>query len=126
MNVADAALGGVKDLMTEARTLIDTASASTDATERSNLNTEANALIAQANELITSSTFGGSKVFYRESPELNVKAGQGKSGSFQVTIGNAASIVFGGAIDISISGNPSSELTRVDDYLTRSSPPQPT
>jgi|GEM_PF-4919393 len=118
MNVADAALSGVKDLMTEARTLIDSASASTDTTERANLNTEANALIAQANELITSSTYGGSKVFYRESPSLTVKAGQGKSGSFQVAIGDAASIVFGGGLDISLTGDPSSELTRVDDYLT--------
>lgn len=118
MNVADAALSGVKDLMTEARTLIDSASGSTDATERSSLNTEANALIAQANELITSSTYGGSKVFYRESSQLTVKAGQGKSGSFQVAIGDGASIVFGGGIDISLTGDPSSELTRIDNYLT--------
>jgi flagellin-like hook-associated protein FlgL len=118
MNLADVALSGVKDLMTEARTLIASASTSTNATERSNFNIEANALIAQANELITSSSYGGSKVFYRESPELTVKAGQGKSGSFQVAIGDAASIVFDGGIDISLTGDPSSELTRVDDYLT--------
>jgi flagellin len=118
LNIADGALSGIEDLFTTIRTKIETAAASTDATERTNLNTEVNDLVAQANEIVTSTDFAGRKIFYEESPNLTLKAGEGKSGSFQVTVGKGADLIYSG-IDVTLAGNPTNELARLDAFTDK-------
>ncbi len=116
LNVADAALEGVQAIMGDVRAVIEEASATTDPTERASLNSEANDLIAQANDFIRSAKFGEKSIFFGDFSSITVKASQEDSGSFQVTVGDGASIELG-SIDISSTGNPATELADLEVYL---------
>jgi flagellin-like hook-associated protein FlgL len=116
LNIADAALEGVQSIMEEVKAIIEEAGATTDATTRANLNNQATVLISQANDLISSAEFGQISIFYGDSQSITLSASQGSSGSFKVVVGDGNSIQYG-AINISSTGNPTTELARVDTYL---------
>jgi flagellin-like hook-associated protein FlgL len=105
LTIADSALEIVGSLLSDVQAIMDDALSTTDAATRDSLNQEANDLISQANDIISSATFGDRSIFFGESSSINLIAGRGNSGSFQVTVGDGASLMYG-SVDIRRQSGP--------------------